>query len=158
MAVTYDSKGLSIDRGNPNSGQSSMKQVGGTLNWSGTSQYQTLIRFTKSGNEAFKFQSILWYTCSVRDAGAGAGGYLMNSVYTRYNVVPNDANVYNDQFTIDSYPSGGTISLPISQVSSTGDNQAYIRFELPAGWYPVVATFGGYIICNRWDLLSISYS
>jgi len=74
MAVIYDSKGLSIDRGNPNSGQTAMKQIGRTSTWVASSQYQTLIRFTKSGSANFKFQMILWYLCSVRDNAEGRQG------------------------------------------------------------------------------------
>ena len=158
MAVIYDSKGLSINRGNPNSGQTGMKQIGRTFTWSGSSQYQTLIQFTRSGTDLFKFQIMLWYMCSVRDNGEGrAGGYIMNDIYARYVAPSSSANINCDEFTGDRYPSGGDIAMPIQSVASTGNNIAYIRFELYSGWSPVIVTMGGYITCNRWDLLTISY-
>lgn len=159
MAIIYSSSGLAIDKGNPNSGQTSMRQIGRTLNWSGTSQYQTLIRFTKSGNSMFRFNLMLWYICSVRDNGEGRqGGYRYNSIYARYNVAVNNSNIYNDEFTSDTYPSNGDIVMPIQDVSVIGNNEAYIRFELVSGWSPCVITMGGYITCSRWDLLTLSYS
>jgi len=158
MAVVYKSNGAAIDKGGPNSNQTAMRQIGRTFTWSGTSQYQTLITFTKSGSSQFRFNTMFWFACSVRDNGEGrAGSYRYNNIYARYSVYASDANVYNDQFTESSYSNGGDISMPISNVSSTGDNKAYIRFELLSGWSPVIVTMGGIITCNRWDLLTISY-
>jgi hypothetical protein len=158
MAVVYNSKGAAIDKGGPNSNQTAMRQIGRTFTWSGTSQYQTLMTFTKSGSSQFRFNMMLWYICSVRDNAEGrAGEYKYDSIYARYSVYASDSNIYNDQFEGENYPNSGTIALPIQNVSSTANNQAYIRFELPSGWSPAIITMGGFITCNRWDLLSISY-
>jgi hypothetical protein len=158
MARVYGSDGANVLQGNPVSGQIGVKQIGRTLTWSGTQQYQTAIEFTKSGSTAFTFSMVLWYAASVRDNAEGrAGSFSANALNAGFKVLAGDSNVYNTAFGTCNYDCRGNIALNAQQVSSTGNNKAIIRFEVPSGWSPVIITLGGFINCHRWDLLTISY-
>lgn len=158
MARVYGSDGANVLQGNPVSGQIGIKQIGRTLTWSGTQQYQTAIEFTKSGSTAFNFAMLLWYAVTARDNNEGRqGNFIIEGVQAGFKVLAGDSNIYNTSFGLCCYDCRGNLYLPIQQVSSTGNNKALIRFELASGWSPSIVTIGGFISCTRWDLLTVSY-